>query len=428
MAEKGIAQERRTEMKIVIHRGSREIGGSCVEVESRGQRLLVDIGLPLDAEGDPRQFLPQVKGLDGSDPSLLGILISHPHQDHFGLLSEVAPTIKTGMGAAARRILTAAGPFMPNKYSPPPVGWDFEHRMPITIGPFTVTPYLVDHAAFDSYALLIEADGKRLFYSGDFRAHGRKSRIFQEMIADPPKDVDVLLMEGTSLGRLNADEHFPSEQELEQEFAKAFSATKGVVLVQCSAQNIDRVVSVFRACKRTGRTLVIDLYAAAILAATGNKSIPQSAWPQMALLIPQSQRVQIKNNAWFDLLNAHAANRVFIEDIREAPEKGVILFRSLHCRDLERSECLKDSLFIYSQWIGYWEDDSMKHVRALLERHKIPRLDIHTSGHASPADLQKFVAAMKPGTIVPIHSLMPERYQELFPNVAIHHDGEQRQV
>ena len=410
-------------MNLTIHRGSNEIGGTCVEVESQGQRLLLDIGLPLDAEGDPRQFLPKVEGLAGNDPSLLGILISHPHQDHFGLLAEVAPSIKTGMGAAAHRILTAAGPFMPNKYTPPPVGWDFENHKPIVIGPFVVTPYLVDHSAFDSYALLIEADGKRLFYSGDFRAHGRKSALHQAMLSHPPKDIDVLLLEGTSIGRLGAGEHFPTEQGIEGEFAKAFSATRGLALVQCSAQNIDRIVSVFRACRKTGRTLVIDLYAAAILEATGTTSIPQSDWPDIALYVPQTQRVKILKNAWFDLLKTHAKHRIFIKDLQEAPGRAVILFRALHCRDLDRGNCLKDALYIYSQWSGYWETDSFKQVREWLERHHIPKQHIHTSGHASSADLQTFATALNPRTTVPIHTNLPEEYHSLFPNVALHPDG-----
>ena len=43
--------------------------------------------------------------------------------------------------------------------------------VPLRLGPFTVTPYLVDHSAFDSYAVLVEVAGRRLFYSGDVRAH-----------------------------------------------------------------------------------------------------------------------------------------------------------------------------------------------------------------------------------------------------------------
>jgi ribonuclease J len=104
-------------MRVCIHRGSKQIGGSCVEVESLGQRLLIDLGLPLDAENNSIQYLPDHVGLDGSDPSLLGILISHPHLDHFGLLAHISPKIPIGMGPAARRILTAAAPFLPAPYA-----------------------------------------------------------------------------------------------------------------------------------------------------------------------------------------------------------------------------------------------------------------------------------------------------------------------
>ena len=119
-------------------------------MESQGNRLIIDLGLPLDADDNHKQYLPGISGLDGTDPSLLGVLISHPHQDHFGLLGLIAPSIKIGMGAAARRILTAAGPFMPDQYTPPSTGWNFESKKPIQIGPFTITPYLVDHSAYDS--------------------------------------------------------------------------------------------------------------------------------------------------------------------------------------------------------------------------------------------------------------------------------------
>lgn len=61
-------------MNACIHRGTKQIGGSCVEIESQGKRLLIDLGLPLDAEGPKEELLPSMKGLDGSDDSLLGIL------------------------------------------------------------------------------------------------------------------------------------------------------------------------------------------------------------------------------------------------------------------------------------------------------------------------------------------------------------------
>ena len=93
-----------------------------------------------------------------------------------------------------------------------------------------------------------------------------------------------MLMEGSSLGRLAPDQGFPTEQDIEARLADAFSAP-GFVGVCASAQNIDRMVSIYRACKRTGRTLVLDLYAAEVLAATGNPNIPQAGWPNVAIYV-----------------------------------------------------------------------------------------------------------------------------------------------
>jgi ribonuclease J len=61
-------------VKARIHRGAREIGGSRVELEAAGARLLLDLGLPLDDELAP---LPVAAGLEQPDPSLLEILVSH---------------------------------------------------------------------------------------------------------------------------------------------------------------------------------------------------------------------------------------------------------------------------------------------------------------------------------------------------------------
>lgn len=411
-------------MNLTIHRGSKEIGGSCVEVESQGQRLLIDLGLPLDADGDPNQFLPKVVGLDGKDSSLLGILISHSHQDHHGLLAQVSPSIKLGMGVAAHRILKAAAPFMPDKTPPPDLEWDFKDKNPIPIGPFTVTPYLVDHSAFDSYALLIEAENKKVFYSGDFRTHGAKKRLFDAMVENPPEGIDVLMLEGTAIGRMQKEEAPQTEYDLRPKFKDAFCSTGGLVLVQLSAQNIDRVCSIMSACNSSRRTMVIDLYAAVVLEATGEKSIPKSNWDGVALFIPEIQQKQINRYGWLDLLARHNSHRIEMCDIRRNPEKYVMLVRGTHIDDLEKSQCLTGASYIYSMWDGYWDRDSFQKMNRFVEQNKIHKEDIHTSGHASPADLQKFAKALKPKKVIPIHSFEPERYKELFENVEVHADGE----
>ena len=92
-----------------IHRGCHEIGGNCVEIEAGGKRIVLDLGLPLN--GDCK--LPDLDGLSSVDENLLGIFISHPHPDHYGLLERINKSVPVYMGNASRRIIEVSSFFTP---------------------------------------------------------------------------------------------------------------------------------------------------------------------------------------------------------------------------------------------------------------------------------------------------------------------------
>lgn len=410
-------------MRICIHRGTREIGGTCIELEASGRRIALDVGLPLDAGDDAHEhLLPRVAGFREPDPSLLGVVISHPHQDHYGLARYIRPEVPVYIGRAANDILKAAAPYVPHGH------WFAQPRFyrdgqTVEIGPFTVSPYLVDHSAFDAYALLIEADAKRVFYSGDFRAHGRKARLVERIIDDPPGDIDVLMMEGTTIGRSATAEGAQTEADLERQFVAAFAATPGMHLVWTSSQNIDRIVTVFRAAKRTGRLLVIDLYTAVVLEATGRGTIPQSSWDDVRLYVPHGQRVHVKEHRLFGDLDRHSGNRVYPEDLARIRDKAVVLFRPLLMRDHGIAGVLDGARLTYSMWRGYLEHESSRRVLAWLNANGVPWGSIHTSGHASVRDLQRLSKALAPHRLVPIHSFETGQFAEHFANVHRQEDG-----
>ena len=410
-------------MRIRIHRGTKEIGGTCIELEAAGKRIALDVGLPLDApETGHERLLPDVRGFREDDDSLLGVVISHPHQDHYGLARHIRPEVPVYIGRDANNILKAASAYVPSGhfFATPRFIAD---KTPLEIGPFRITPFLVDHSAFDAYSLLVEADGKRVFYSGDFRGHGRKMALFESLIAHPPKDIDVLLMEGTTIGRTGSSEGFATEEDLEQEFVRAFKETKGIHFVWTSSQNIDRIVTVFRAAKRTGRALIIDLYTAVVLEATGKDTIPQSCWEEVKLYTPQSQRVHIKKHALFDDLRRHGSKRIYREQLPKLAGRSVMLFRPMMMRDNGVRAVLDDARLSYSMWEGYLKDGYGRRVVEWIEERGIGWRMIHTSGHASVADLKRLAGAIAPRTLVPIHSFETGRFGEFFENVVQKQDG-----
>jgi ribonuclease J len=408
-------------MRVCIHRGTKEIGGTCIEVESGGRHIVVDVGLPLDVANPDEMPLHPIVGFDAADPSLLGVVISHPHQDHYGLAYRLPPQTPFLIGKAAQSILAAAEVFTPGGVTLDRVT-PLRDRTPITLGPFTITPFLVDHSAYDAYAILVEADGKRLFYSGDLRAHGRKGALFTELVNQPPEMVDVLLMEGTTIGREN--NAFPTEAALETRFVELFHKTSGMPLVWCSGQNIDRLVTVVRACIKTERQFIIDMYTAHVLHATGNDRLPQADWNCIKVFLPNGQRRQIVRRGEFALAGGYRGARIFPEQLAQAAARSVMLFRPSMMKDVERASCLSGARLISSVWSGYLRDPKAKPFLEWLDRHAIPLDECHTSGHAAVEDLVRLRHSFPKAPVVPVHTVNADRFEELFGNVQRHSDGE----
>jgi ribonuclease J len=393
-----------------------------VELRSRGSRLLLDVGMPLDHELGSDATLPESLDLNSAKP-IVGVVISHPHADHYGLAKLLPPDTHFLMGAAAERILRAAAVFTDSGASFRNVS-HLKDREKISIGPFIITPYLMDHSAYDSYALHVECDGKGLFYTGDLRAHGRKGALFEKLIHQPPLPVDVLLMEGTTLSREKTETGFLTESDLESRFVEIFESTQGMPLVWCSGQNIDRLVTVFRACKRVGRQLILDMYTAHVLAATENPRVPQASWDGIRVFLPHFQKLRIKRDRAFDVATQYRPYRIFPEDLKSSAPNSVMLFRPSMRSDMEKAACLKGTCLVYSMWDGYLRDERMLPFRRWLDFHSVPLYKCHTSGHASVKDLKRLCAAFPGAAVVPIHTPTPEIYDNMFGNVRVHQDGE----
>ncbi|MEJ7783763.1 MAG: MBL fold metallo-hydrolase [Solirubrobacteraceae bacterium] len=412
-------------MEACIHRGAREVGGSCVELRAGEWRLVLDVGLPLEPPPPGEEtLLPEIPGLADGVGDKTAVVVSHGHPDHHGLLDQTHPKVPLFMGAAANRILREAA-FFTGATAPRPPTRPLKHLQPIEFGPFHLTPYLADHSGFDAYSLLVEADGRRLFYTGDLRAHGRKPQAFHQLIDHPPGNVEVLLLEGTHVrAEPSPAGQALSEEGVEHQLTELCRETDGAVLACYSPQNVDRLVSLFKAARRTGRELVMDLYAATIARATGRSTIPVPGWEGVRVYLPDSQRRKVIDSGEFWRTDEVRTHRIYSEELGECAGRLVLTFRGSMRREFERAGCLDGARCVWSMWWGYLERERGRDVVEWLDQRQIPLEAVHASGHATLVDLQRLAAAIAARRLVPVHTGAPDRFPSLFENVESREDGE----
>ncbi|MFH1790457.1 MAG: MBL fold metallo-hydrolase RNA specificity domain-containing protein, partial [Candidatus Omnitrophota bacterium] len=283
-------------------------------------------------------------------------------------------------------------------------------------------PYLVDHSGPDALAFLAETDAKRVYYSGDLGSHGRKNIVFENMLKNPPKDIDYLLLEGSMLGR--EGQLYNDESSVEQRMKEVLRETKNIVFLSCSSQNIDRLVSAYRACLKTGRTFVIDLYAAFILSKLGrvSKGIPQYDSDNMRIKFRKAHADSLNKAGYRDLLYVYNRRKIELIEIDKKKEKILMLVRdnNVFSRTLKELSDIKGAKLIYSAYEKYLTDE----FKAKCGRKDIEIEHVHTSGHATADNLQAFAAALNPKTTIPIHTFCADKYKDVFPNVKVVQDGE----
>jgi Cft2 family RNA processing exonuclease len=206
-------------LKIEVLGGAREVGGSCISVETDSAKVALDYGIKLDAE--PKK-LP--KDFDA-------VIISHGHLDHTGsLLSLCKKNNPTIVGSDITRdvtvdllhdmvkIQTEKGIFDFNDSHAEKVRNCWWSRDSIALPGLKVQLQSAGHVAGAKITSLL-TDDKRVIYTGDFCLHD--TEILQGCKLETlPKKPDVLISESTYGGKIR-----PARSELIDEFIQQMLVT-----------------------------------------------------------------------------------------------------------------------------------------------------------------------------------------------------------
>ncbi len=408
-------------MKLKIHKGSNEIGGNCIELKTNNTTILLDYGSAL------KENSKKIKIPDRID----AILISHSHQDHFGEIVNVENDIPIYCGKLSKELINSTKIFTGNEILKNNFKI-FEAWKSFEIGDFKITPYLVDHSAPDSYAFLIESDGQKVLYSGDFRANGRKSKLFDRMIKDKNlQNVDILFMEGTRLKRNDKD--LINEQSVEDKIYKTIKEKNQISFIICSSQNIDRIVSAYRACKKANKKFVVDIYTAWILETMKivSSKTPNIEWNNVKVIKKFGDSYYRKlqeNKEYFKGFSSKIFDNIIeIDEIKDNPQNYFLKVSPWHIQNILDEIKVDSSNIIYSQWLGYTKEEfSNTKTEDLFKKLKEKNnwIYAHTSGHADLPALQKFVSSLSPKKLIPIHTEYKDKFKDYFENVLVLDDNE----
>lgn len=413
---------------VTLHRGADTIGGSCIRVSHGKDSIILDYGMPLMAAGGHELDAGATKAPSLENQILLDVIsgenrplafiISHAHPDHYGLIDYVPEDIPVFISEAAKVLMEVGNAFYDGAMRVARLDGCMTYRpgKVFEVGPFRITAFLMDHSAFGACSLLVEVDGKTVFYTGDFRGHGRKSATLDYVI-NAVREPDVMLMEGTTLD----DGHpstFPDEGSIEQALVDLMTSQEAPVFVAGSGSNIDRTVSLYRAARRSGRELVIDLYQMILLDKLKALSpgLPPHANDHLKVYYPKNQRDTVVRQWGEGYLLRYAPRHINRSKVDFS--SGKYLFRVSNgvtkslCRGFMEAG-VKPEL-VYSMWNGYREkQDAFSRIEELAGAKW---QYLHTSGHAYLHTLKRLADGVAPKRLVPVHTLNAADFDRHFEN------------
>lgn len=380
-------------MKLCIHRGTHQIGGIAAEISTASTRILIDMGDELSLDPNFVSAPLNIPGVTDGNGHCAAVLLTHYHGDHTGQMLRIRPEIPLYAGALAKDImrLSSAHSWKKDEALCKRIETirTFSAGVPFLIGDIQITPFSIDHSACDSYLFLIEADGKRILYTGDFRLHGVRGKTMDKILDRRIGKVDAIITEGTTVSR--TDGKTVTEWELQARVRNYLQQYK-YVFVLCATTNLDRIFALARAVPR-GKYCICDDYQKTLVETVSKHWNGISSFYEMPKLLSFKYHPPARFAELGGLMFVRA-NSKFEAIIRQYDPA--------------------QSILLYSMWDGYRTkpDSNIPEFLSLTGTWA----ELHTSGHASPDDLRHVIEKADPEIVIPMHTDAPQKMQTLCQN------------
>jgi ribonuclease J len=309
-------------------------------------------------------------------------------------------------------------------------------------GDITISQFSMDHSLPGASAYIVEHDGRSIIYTGDFRNHGFHSNFTNEFIKYAKKSNPIVIItDGT---RIPSKDEFLSEETESDEFSESQVKEKskeiiknhtGLLLVNFSQRNLDRILTYYEVAKDCGKIFAItpkmfrylqkfrEYFTSTKIQSGNNNSdlynIPAEDDENLAIYFARKSWGRYENVDYKKTERKIFENypHITCKEIKKEPEKYLLYSDYFMMNELiDINPDPGSTMFIHSQTDAFNEEMKLKDekLNAWLKLFGITRTEsIHSSGHCHVNDLIRILEEINADNIIPVHTENPNTFKEL---------------
>jgi ribonuclease J len=383
--------------------GSGEIGMNANLYGCDGKWIMLDLGVTFGSQDYPgiEIVMPDLEFIEDRKDDLLGIVLTHGHEDHIGAIPYLAADL--GVPLYANRF--TAG-LIAHKLAEEGLEKEVEIRVvdideSFRIGPFGIRLVPLAHSILEMSAAVIDTPYGRVFHTGDWKLDDDPilgtpaSAAALTAIGD--EGVDVLVCDSTNAFNAQAS---GSEGSVRHGLMKAVGAAKGRVVVTTFASNAARLATLGAVAKATGRTLCVagrslDRILGVARTVGYLKDFPATVDFDEAMRLPRDRLMVIATGGQGEPRAALARMAADIHQIKlEAGDTVVFSSKQIPGNEVAIGRIMNQL--------------AAKDVLTVTEK----QAHIHVSGHPGQPELAALYGWLRPKLVVPVHGEIRHMHEQ----------------
>ena len=379
--------------------GSGEIGGNmnlyAYGKEDEKKWIIVDMGVSFADDSIPGVdlIMPDAGFIIDKKEDLLGIVLTHAHEDHIGAVAHIWPSLKCKMYATPFTAALILEKFKEKKIDISSYLKVVALNSKIKLGNFEIDFVTLTHSILEPNGLSIKTPLGTVLHTGDWKIDPNPligSQIDEQKLKSIGKNgVSTMICDSTNIfspGRAG------SESDVRDSLLRIMEIKTNRILVTSFASNVARMESIFYCAKKTGRNICLvgrsmqRIYKAAKKCGY-LQGLIDPLEPKDAKKIKKNKILYLATGSQGEPMGA--MNRI-INGVHPDVQ-------------LESGDCV-----IFSSKIIPGNEKKLYFLQNLIVKNKIEMISeenafVHVSGHPNRDDLKDMYNWVKPQCVIPVH-------------------------